>query len=149
MVLEYPLQLSAHSKLLDKAQDQLYAACFLSALNYKRDSVRKGQLHAGLFSQSCKRVRQDPWPLDSYSPTPRGTHGLLSYLGLAPLPALSPTWLAICWVLTGCALQELLLTEEEAANQRELDREKDSVAYLSQARADIEGTNPLSEPSGQ
>jgi len=36
------------------------------------------------------------------------------------------------------ALMELLLTEEEAANQRELDREKDSVAYLSQARADIE-----------
>jgi hypothetical protein len=51
-------------------------------------------------------------------------------------------------VLTSCVLQELLLTEEEAANQRELDREKDSVAYLSQARADIEGTNPLSEPSG-
>jgi len=35
-------------------------------------------------------------------------------------------------------LQELLLAEEKAANQLELEREKDSVARLSQARADIE-----------
>lgn len=45
------------------------------------------------------------------------------------------------------APQELLLTEEKVANQLELDREKDSVAHLSQARVDIEGTIPLSLPS--
>lgn len=41
---------------------------------------------------------------------------------------------------TSYAPQELLLTEEKAVNQLELDREKDSVAHLSQTRADIEGT---------
>jgi len=49
-------------------------------------------------------------------------------------------------MLTSYALQELLLTEEKAANQLELDREKGSVAHLSQARADIEGTIFLSLP---
>lgn len=44
---------------------------------------------------------------------------------------------------TSYALQELLLTEEKTANQLELDREKDSVAYLSQARADVEGAISL------
>lgn len=71
----------------------------------------------------------------------------LSHLGLASLPALSPAWLAICLASlmpTSYALQELLLTEEKTAKQLELDREKDSVAYLSQARADVEGTISLS-----
>ncbi|KAH9067597.1 hypothetical protein EDB87DRAFT_1818813, partial [Lactarius vividus] len=37
-------------------------------------------------------------------------------------------------------LMEHLLAEDNAAIQLELDREKDSVAHLSRARADIEGT---------
>jgi hypothetical protein len=43
---------------------------------------------------------------------------------------------------TSYAPQELLETEERASNQLDLEREKDSVAYLSQARGDIEGTFP-------
>jgi hypothetical protein len=83
--------------------------------------------------------------LDSYSSTTRGADGLLSHLGLALSPALSPTWLAICLaslIPTSIAPQELLETEEKAANQLDLEREKDSVTYLSQARDDIEGTIP-------
>jgi len=40
------------------------------------------------------------------------------------------------------ALMGLLQTEEKTAIQLEREREKDSVVYLSQARADIEGTIP-------
>lgn len=86
--------------------------------------------------------------MDSYNPTARGSNGLLSHLGLAPLSMLSPTWLAICLaslIPTRYAPQEHLETEEKAANQLDLEREKDSVAYLSQARGDIEGTISLSQ----
>ncbi|KAN0127356.1 hypothetical protein V8E53_014788 [Lactarius tabidus] len=100
-----------------------------------------GSNRAGLFDQADQTFRQDPWPLDSYSSTTRGADGLLSHLGLALSPALSPTWLAICLaslIPTSIAPQELLETEEKAANQLDLEREKDSVTYLSQARDDIE-----------
>lgn len=88
--------------------------------------------------------------MDRFSPTTRGTNGLLSHLGLAPLPAQSPTWLAIYLAslipTSSYAPQELLETEEKAAKQLDLEREKDSIEYLSRARGDIEGTTSLSEP---
>jgi len=86
---QFEKSLSAHSKLLDKAQDQL-ASCtqdYLANHTKELDKIR------GLWTAIAQRRE---------------------------------------------ALMELILSEEEAANQRELDREKDSVAYLSQARADIE-----------
>jgi hypothetical protein len=40
-------------------------------------------------------------------------------------------------------LQELLSTEEKMVRKSELDREKNSVIHLTQAKADCEGIAPL------
>ena len=82
--------------------------------------------------------------MDNYSTTTGSINGLLG----SWLDILSPSCLTICAVslipIVPNALQELLLTEEKTANQLELEREQDSVAQLSRARVDIEGTIFLS-----
>jgi hypothetical protein len=55
-----------------------------------------------------------------------------------------PSLLTITWViLILVCLQELFSTEEKMVHKLELDREKNSVIHLTQAKADCEGIASL------